>query len=87
MDTIDSLIEHVTSAYWSYPTVQLDHAFITLQIVLDKTLKSRGSNGFKIPHIGKRKLRDEGLLLQNVPMSQGAREVFDEFWHGELTMP
>ena len=82
---IDGLIEQVTNVYWAYPPVQLDHSFITLQTVLDETLKNRGSNNYKIPHIGRNQLRENCKLPRNFLMSQEAKIVLMNF--GKRSLP
>ena len=83
---IDELIKQVQRAYVEYPPQKLDYAFVTLQTVLDETLKNAGTNNYKIPHLNKERRRRLGTLYHRRCVSDDAMKVFDAFWEGNLPM-
>jgi hypothetical protein len=70
--TLDELIAAVEEAYWLYPIEKCENAWLTLQSVLECVILHEGSNTFKLPHMGKAKLRRQNKLPKNIKVSQEA---------------
>ncbi|KAE9348920.1 hypothetical protein PR003_g6164 [Phytophthora rubi] len=64
---IDQLIRAVRKSYDALECEKLDNIFLTLQKVFECALRAGGSNEYKLPHIGKDKLRRLGKLPQSLP--------------------
>jgi hypothetical protein len=64
--TIDELIQAVHDAYWSFFSEKCENVWITLQLVWDRIIVCDSRNDFKIPHIGKAKLRHQGRLEMEI---------------------
>ena len=77
------LIAQVERAFLVYPSKKLACTFVTLQSVLDETLKNNGRNNYKIPHMNKAKMMKEGTLPLSLKMSDDARVAFDNLWEQE----
>ncbi|ETV91327.1 hypothetical protein H310_14145 [Aphanomyces invadans] len=60
--TIDELVSAVEVAFKDLHHVVLDKTFVTLQTVMEETLKVGGDNCFTLPHSKKDKLSKEGKL-------------------------
>jgi len=69
-NTVQDLLDSVQSSFKSLHVDVLDNTFITLQLVLGKTLEFLGDNCFKPPHINKQKKRKNGHLLPSISCSQ-----------------
>ena len=50
---IDELVSAVERPYEALTPQTLDHVFVTLQLCMVEAMKMKGSNNYKIPHIGK----------------------------------
>ncbi|KAG6951628.1 hypothetical protein JG687_00013490, partial [Phytophthora cactorum] len=59
---IQSRIKAVEDAYEAMDGGTLDDIFLTLQKCMECILKESGGNEYKLPHMGKAKLRTEGKL-------------------------
>lgn len=71
-NTIDELIDCVQHAFNKLERNTLDNVFITLQRCMELIMLSGGRNSYKIPHINKTKLRNEGLLAEKSICSEEA---------------
>ena len=60
--TIDELISCVSNAFDELRPDKLDNVFLTLQQCMEETMLVKGGNNYKLPHIGKAKLRNNGTL-------------------------
>ena len=58
----NGLVDQVLEAFQNFHPIDLDNTWVTLQTVWDQIILSKGSNNYKIPHIGKETLRQQGLL-------------------------
>lgn len=72
---LDELIERVEEAYEWYEPKAINHCWLTLQSCMVEILKVRGSNNYKIPHMGKDRLERLGMLPENIKVDQA---VVDE---------
>lgn len=59
---IDDLINAVEDSFESMELEKLNDCFLTLQACMIETLKCRGSNRYRVPHLGKSRLRSAGNL-------------------------
>ena len=59
---IDELIQVVQESYWEQSAETVENVFITVQKVMECSMIAEGSNKFKLPHMGKSKLRRQGQL-------------------------
>ena len=79
VDTVDELVESVMKAYEEYPPHLLDNTFFTLMSVCDSIITVKGSNDYKIKHMGKGRLRHIcGGVLPELECSNEALEVLEE---------
>jgi hypothetical protein len=60
--TVEDIIQAVEAAYTELSTETMDNIFLTLQQCMLNTLQASGGNGYKLPHMGKARLRNAGLL-------------------------
>ena len=58
----NELVEAVVKAFWQLSKQKLENTFLTLQKVLECSIKDVGGNQYKLPHVGKEKMRVQGLL-------------------------
>ena len=72
---ITTMLKAVEDSFSEYPPEKLDDVFLTLQTVYNEIIKCQGDNTFKIPHIKKQQLRQEGSLTSNLMVSEEARAV------------
>jgi hypothetical protein len=79
---IDELIFRVEQAFTELDPRSIDCNFLTLQSCLDEIIKDHGGNNYKIPHLGKAKLRAEGggncKLPDCLPVSDVAKDVLEQ---------
>jgi hypothetical protein len=73
--TVDGLIHQVMTAFAEFPPSKLENGFLTHQCCLNEILESHGSNFYNIPHMGKEKMRREGLLPKRIKVSEAAMVV------------
>jgi hypothetical protein len=70
----DELIERVEQAFNELSPESIDANFVTLQSYLDEIVKHHGCNDYKIPHLGKAKIRATiGKLPDALPVSDVAQ--------------
>ena len=75
---VQEIINNVTAVYNAYPPEKLNDVFLTLQTVLEEVILKDGSNRFKIPHLGKEKLSNAGMLPHVVELRQATRDKVQE---------
>ncbi|XP_010516452.1 PREDICTED: uncharacterized protein LOC104792102 [Camelina sativa] len=63
---IEELIHAVTTSFEAYPPRKINHIFLTLQLCMQETMRIGGSNNYKIPHMKKEALEQEGLLPSQI---------------------
>ncbi|OMO51810.1 Transposase, Tc1-like protein [Corchorus olitorius] len=59
---VDELVAAVEKSFHGYPASKSNRIFLTLQQCMIETMKARGSNRYKIPHISKAILERDGML-------------------------
>lgn len=64
------MIEAVNAAFHNIAPEILDNTFLSLQQVMLEAMKNDGSNSFKLTHIGKGKLRSQGILPTSLKCSE-----------------
>mmetsp|Transcript_23515 Transcript_23515/g.49451 ORF Transcript_23515/g.49451 Transcript_23515/m.49451 type:complete len:107 (-) Transcript_23515:98-418(-) len=78
---MDELILAVETAYRESPRAIINKVVLTLQGVLQESLKVKDGNTYKLPHIGKDKLTSEGMLPISIKCDPSAiaiaREALD----------
>ena len=62
-NTMEELHDQVVSAYWGMHPYYLEKVFLSLQLCMIEILKQKGSNKYKLPHMGKDKLFRENAKL------------------------
>lgn len=62
INSIDGLIEAVEKSFDSFSTIQPDKIFLTLQSCMAEIMKVKGSNKYKIPHMKKDVLYNQGEI-------------------------
>ena len=72
------LIQQVERAFNEYPPHKIAYGFITLQSCLEEILKSDGNNTYRIPHMNKDRLRQEGRLPNSLPVGNEALLKIDQ---------
>ena len=74
-NSIDGLIQQVLQSFRNFEPRKIDFGFLTLQPVLDDILCCHGDNDFKIAHIGKERLLQNGELPTRIEASEEAAAV------------
>ena len=64
--TLDDLIDGVKEAYNEFDPIVNKYTWLTLQTCMVEILKNEGGNNYKIPHMGKRRLDEQGQLPNNI---------------------
>jgi hypothetical protein len=59
---IPDLIRKVEEAFWSVPVDALERVWVTYQACLLATMLQEGDNKYKVPHMGKMRLRSVGRM-------------------------
>ena len=75
MMDIDELISATKEAYWDENPQTLDSVWLTLQTCMEASMLEEGNNKYKVPHMGKNKLRKVGKLPRNIKVSQEAIDI------------
>jgi hypothetical protein len=68
--TVDDLIAVVDKSYQHLAPVTLAKIFVTLQKVMELVILNDGSNNFKLPHLGKDRLLNRGMVLDTLPVCE-----------------
>ena len=63
---IHGLLAAVQNAYDNMSWLTLDNVFLTLQSIMVCVMMADGGNDYKLPHMGKAKLRKRGALPQRI---------------------
>jgi len=74
--TIDGLIRQTLQAFREFEPRKLDFAFLTLQCCMDDILTLNGGNDYKIRHMAKERLLNEGALPTTIEASDNAIEMY-----------
>jgi hypothetical protein len=82
--TVPQLVALVERSFRALDLETLDNVFLTLQCCMAEVLKDRGGNGYKIPHVGKARLRARGLMPVSMPVDRGVFEAVKEYMHEEV---
>ena len=77
--TIDDLVNAVEETFENYPVEKLNNIFLTLQLCMMETMKVKGSNAYKLPHIGKDGLERRGQLPIQIKCDAGLVNSVYEF--------
>ena len=59
------LVQAVVDSFWKIPPKTLQNTFLTLQKVLECSIQHMGGNQYKLPHVGKEKMRRREQLPDN----------------------
>ncbi|XP_021776077.1 uncharacterized protein LOC110739904 [Chenopodium quinoa] len=68
---LDELIEKMEEAFEEFDPIMNKHTWITLQSCMIEILEKQGGNNFAPPHMGKRRLDNEGRLPQLLKVDKG----------------
>ena len=55
-NTMEQLRDNVLNAFWGMHPYYLEKVFLSLQLCMIEILKTKGSNNYKLPHMGKNKI-------------------------------
>jgi hypothetical protein len=70
LTTVDDLINIVEESYKEIPKVKLNNLFLTLQCCMEEIIIHGGKNNYKITHMNKEKLEQEGRFPIFIVCSQ-----------------
>jgi hypothetical protein len=59
---INELIAAVEESFMEFCANKLNNNFLSLTACMVETMKMLGSNNYKVPHMGKEKMRKRGIL-------------------------
>jgi hypothetical protein len=68
--TVDELIAAVDYSFLNLQYVTVAMCFVTLQKVMELVILHNGSNHFKLPHLGKDRLLNRGMVLDTLSVSE-----------------
>jgi hypothetical protein len=71
-DSNEELIEKVDEAFNNVSCTTLDNTFVTLQKIMECIMECEGRNDYKLPHIGKSKLRKAGKCLRSLTCNKNS---------------
>ena len=69
------IIECVQRAYEEYPWNKINRMFVTLMCVFDCIIRCHGDNTYKLPHMNKARMEEEGTLPQYLKVSAEALAI------------
>ena len=75
MTDIDELITAVEESFWEQKRENLENVWISLQKCMECSMMEEGGNRYKLPHMGKNKLRNRGILPQQITVSEDAINI------------
>jgi hypothetical protein len=75
--TVDDLIAAVDYSFLNLQSITLAKCFVTLQKVMELVILHDGSNHFKLPHLGKDRLLNRGMVLDTLPVSEELVETLE----------
>ncbi|WOH12833.1 hypothetical protein DCAR_0832342 [Daucus carota subsp. sativus] len=81
--TVEELISAVERAFEAYSPIRSNHVFLSLQLCMIEVMKTRGSIGYKIPHINKVGLERNGRLPFQMPCDAKLIEDINEWLNSE----
>jgi hypothetical protein len=84
--SIDNLIRAVEDAYNELHPKTLSNVWMSLQYVMNKILKAKGSNNYDVPHNKKKQLEDNGDLEEQVKAPRWAVKDCVSLAYGEEYM-
>lgn len=67
---VDDLVKNVMTSYEEMTAQKLNHVFLTLQCCFAETLKIKGGNEYKIPHMNKNRLQAMGQLPESIEVEE-----------------
>jgi len=76
--TIDELIDCVQVAFDKLNNENLNNIFLTLQKCMEATMTKKGGNNYKLPHVGKTRLRNSEMLPEAFQCSQEAIDIANQ---------
>ena len=74
-ENIEQLVKAVQKSFDYLSSESLSNVFLTLQLCIIEVIKCYGGNNYKVPHVGKKRLQREGIILTQFYIS---REVIEE---------
>lgn len=66
VQTLQGLIDAVQAAWDAYEPRKIDDNFVTLQKVLECSMLKHGGNNYALPHLHKRRRRNQGQAITNI---------------------
>ena len=81
--TIDDLIACTEKAFADMEVHKLDDIFLSLQQCMEQSMLVRGGNNYKVPHMGKQKMRNNGTLPVSIRCSDEALMVAQATINGD----
>ena len=76
------IITMVQQTYADYPYTKINRLFVTLMSVYNSIIEHYGGNFFKVAHLNKDKMEREGTLPKQLPLSDEAIHIIEQF-HSE----
>jgi hypothetical protein len=76
-----SLIDHVQRVYDEYPREKINRSWLTLQLCMNMTIEDYGGNNYKIPHLGKERLEQNGQLPHVLEVTERLQEIQQQHLH------
>ena len=68
-ENIEQLVKAVEKSLNDMSIESLSNVFLTLQLCMREVIKCYGGNNYKIPHVGKKRLQREGVILTQFDIS------------------
>jgi hypothetical protein len=75
MENEMQLIKHVKQAYDEYPHEKINNCWLTLMSVFNCIIEDGGGNNYKIPHLGKQKLKHQGWLPYVLEVTEHTADI------------
>jgi hypothetical protein len=73
------IIECVQKTWDEYPWEKINRIWVTLQSIYNMIIETHGCNQFKIPHMNKDRMEREGTLPREVPLTQDAINIVEQY--------
>ena len=67
---IDELVQAVIEAFWEQSPETIEDTFVTLQKCMESSMIAGGSNKYKLPHMGKQKMRRSGRFPEDITVDE-----------------
>ena len=71
---INELVGKILDMFAKYPFENILYSFLTLQAVMNKIIDHDGRNNYKLPHLGKKKMKSIFHLPKALPVTPKANE-------------